>query len=563
MATIIKKTKKGRPYYYAVESQRVDGKPRIVWQKYLGTIEGIVARTEEARPPVPKETVIFELGGVAGLLGIAQRLGLLELINEVVPKRDQGPTVGHYMVLAAINRALAPCSKVAIGDWYDSTVLRRLWRFPKGAFSSQRFWDHMDMISDEAIDAVQDQLLPRLQRDFGLDPRILLYDTTNFFTFLATSNDRSKLAQRGHAKSKRHDLRLVGLSLLVTRDYQVPLLHRTYPGNVPDVTLFPQLSRELIERYRTLAGDCQEATLVFDKGNVSDDALEPLVVDRVHFVAALPAHRVPELLSTPSEEFRPLSGIPGTRGFATSQILWGRECKIVVAHSESFFTQQLAGVTQNLVKCQNRLLDLASSLSKWHQGKARGRRPTPRGVRTKVRHILSAQFMRRLFRISVTEENGLPVLQYDVDHAELQKLTDERLGKTVLVTDQLEWDAAEVVNTYRSLTAVEEAFKRMKNRAFLHWQPARHWTDQKLKVHSFYCVLGLLLATLAHQHVSHAGIDLSLPALLTELSAIREVAVIYPSGSLATRQGHITLSRMSSRQRRIADLLRIAEVVEG
>jgi len=421
----------------------------------------------------------------------------------------------------------------------------------------------MDMIPEEAIEAVQDQLLPRLQRDFGVDPRILLYDTTNFFTFLATSNDRSRLAQRGHAKSKRHDLRLVGLALLVTRDFQVPLLHRTYPGNVPDVTLFPQLSRELVDRYQVVAGDCQEATLVFDKGNVSDDALEPLVVDRVHFVAALPAHRVPELLATPLEEFQGLPSFPGTRVFATSQILWGRECQIVVAHSESFFTQQLAGVTQNLVKCQKRLLGLASSLSRWHQGKARGRRPTAKKVQTKVRQILSAQFMRDLFKTSVTEEDGLPVLQYEVDHAALQRLTDERLGKTVLVTDHVSWDAAEVVATYRSLTAVEEAFKRMKNSTFLHWQPAHHWTDQKLKIHSFYCVLGLLLATLAHQQVSRAGIDLSLPALLKELCAINEVAVIYPRGTLARRQGHITLSRMSARQRRIADLLQIAEVTEG
>ena len=137
MATIIHKTKKGRRYYYAVESARVDGEPRVVWQKYLGTVEGIVKRAEEVTPPKPKETVIFEAGGVAALLGLARRLGVLELINEVVPKRDQGPSVAHYMVLAAINRALAPCSKLAIGDWYEQTVLRRLWRFAKTAFSDK------------------------------------------------------------------------------------------------------------------------------------------------------------------------------------------------------------------------------------------------------------------------------------------------------------------------------------------------------------------------------------------------------------------------------------------
>ena len=42
MATIIKKIKKGRPYYYAVVSKRVDGKPRIVWQKYLGTVDSLL-----------------------------------------------------------------------------------------------------------------------------------------------------------------------------------------------------------------------------------------------------------------------------------------------------------------------------------------------------------------------------------------------------------------------------------------------------------------------------------------------------------------------------------------
>jgi len=113
MAIIIKKIKKGRPYYYAVESKRVNGNPRIVWQKYLGTIEAIVKRAETCSPPKPKETVIFEAGGVAALMRITQRLNLLEPIHEVSPKRKQGPTAGHYMVLAALNRSLSPTPKTS------------------------------------------------------------------------------------------------------------------------------------------------------------------------------------------------------------------------------------------------------------------------------------------------------------------------------------------------------------------------------------------------------------------------------------------------------------------
>jgi len=254
MASITKKIKKGRPYYYAVESKRVNGKPRIVWQKYLGTLEAILKRTEDSKPKKPAHTVIFEAGGIAALLRITQRLELCNIINKVVPKREQGPTVGHYIILATLNRALEPLSKVAIGTWYEQTVLRRLWGWDKSAFTSQRFWDHMDRLSEQNIEQIQQQLVPRIENEFGIDAELLLYDTTNFFTFIATSNNRSGLAQRGRSKQKRHDLRQIGLALLLTRDFQIPLFHQVYPGNIPDVSLFPQLSSKLMQRYKKVTG---------------------------------------------------------------------------------------------------------------------------------------------------------------------------------------------------------------------------------------------------------------------------------------------------------------------
>ena len=561
MAAIIKKIKKGKPYYYAVESKRVDGKPRIVWQKYLGTIDGIIERTEGARPQVPKETVIFEAGGVAALLRIAQLLKLQDLIDQAVPKREQGPSVAHYILLAALNRALAPCSKQAIGEWYASTVLNRLWRFPSSVFSSQRFWDHMDMVSEQAIEQIQEQLIERIHAVFGIDPRILLYDTTNFFTFLATSNGRAVLPQRGHSKAKRHDLRQVGLALLVSKEFQIPLLHHVYPGNTPDVSLFPQLSQDLIARYNKLTGICEQATLIFDKGNLSDEIMEKLEFANVGFVAALSANRLKDTLSTPLDQFKEIPTLPGTLAFTTSQRIWAYQCLVVVAYTESFFTQQLSGVTTNLVKCQKKLMDLEHHLSKWRQGKARGKQPTIASVRKAVGEILTPQFMKDLIQTEINDENGLPRLKYSVNHTALHNLTQHRLGRTMLVSNQLNWTAHHVIEAYRSLTAVEQTFKNMKNVDFLRWQPAHHWTDQKLKVHALYCVLALLLCSLARKKAYEKGIELSLPALLKELSQIREVAIIYPPGTLAHRKDHITLSRMSPRQLKLANCLQIQEVL--
>jgi transposase len=564
MASIIKKIKKGRPYYYAVESKRVDGKPRIVWQKYLGTIEAIVNRLEDSKPPKPKHTVIFEAGGIAALLRITQRLKLIELINEVSPKREQGPTLGHYIVLAALNRALEPLSKLAIGNWYEQTVLRRLWGFDKSAFTSQRFWDHMNRLSEQDIEDIQEQLLPRIEKEFGIDTNILLYDTTNFFTFLATSNDRSDLAQRGHSKQKRHDLRQIGLALLVTHNFQIPLFHKIYPGNIPDVSLFPQLAAELVDRYKRVTDKAPEATLVFDKGNVTDDVMEDLVVKGAHFVAALSANQCADFLATPQDQFHPIEGMPGTQAWETTAIMWGKSCRVVVLYTESFFTQQLQGVTQNLVKCQKKLLDLSKSLERWRQGKSRGKKPTVRSLRMRLKLILSAQFMKNLIQVDVKEDktSGIPRLSYSVDHSALQRLTQERLGRTVLVSDHTQWSARQVVEAYRSLCGVEDAFKNMKNTDFLRWQPAHHWTDQKLRVHALYCVLALLLASLARKVTSEAGVNLTLPALIKELSAIREVAVIYPPGTPARPKDHITLSRMSARQKKLAQALEIGHTLK-
>lgn len=563
MTAIIAKEKKGRRYYYAIKSKRVDGKPRIIWQKYLGTVDSIVDRANDAQPQAPKEAVLFEAGAVAALLRIAQRLKLMDVINAIVPKREQGPSVGHYMLLAAINRAVAPCSKQAIGQWYEQTVLRRLWGFDAKAFGPQRFWDHMDMISEQDIADIQHALFQRIKSEFEITPDALLYDTTNFFTFLATTNTRCSIAQRGKSKQKRNDLRQVGLALLLSRDSQIPLFHKVYDGNITDVTLFQQVAKEMIDFYRSVYDKSRQVVMVFDKGNVCDDAMEVLVVAQQPFIAAMPLNRLPEAARTPLECFENVADMPGTKAMSQKIQFWGASCRTVITYTESFFTQQLNGVTHTLTKCQKSLAELEKSLRKWRQGKGRGRRPTVQGVKKSVRAILSAQFIKDLVRVDVTSENGLPRLTYEVDHDALQELIHTRLGRTLLIAYNTQCEMNEIIRTYRDLAQIEDAFKSMKNVDYLRWRPSFHWTTQKLKVHGLYCVVALLLTALARQLTAKAKMELSIHALLNELNAIREVAVIYPQGTLAHRKNHVTLSRMSTKQRKIAEILEIAQVLRG
>jgi transposase len=240
----------GHTYYYARYCQRVDGKPKIVRQVYLGKIDDLVAAAEHSQPPPqPLETEVAAFGDTAALFDIAQRLDLVQVLDSILPaKRHQGLSVGQYLLLAAINRAVSPTSKLQFADWYRQTVLTRLLPADPAALSSQNFWNHMDLVNAEHILECEKQITQRLIQRFQLDLRALVYDGTNFFTYINTRTP-AELPRRGHNKQKRGDLRQVSLGLLVSADFHIPLFHKVYAGNVNDSTEFGSITEELSIRH--------------------------------------------------------------------------------------------------------------------------------------------------------------------------------------------------------------------------------------------------------------------------------------------------------------------------
>jgi len=554
MAAIIKKVKKGRAYYYAVQSARVKGKPRIVWQKYLGSVEAILQRYQEIAPVKPSEIDLFDAGGVAALLKFADRLGLIQLINNIVPSKGQGPSLGHYIVLAALNRALEPTSKLQIGDWYRGTVLQRLWGFPSDIFTSQSYWNQMDRISSEEIEKIQNALALNIKKEFKIDTDAFLYDTTNFFTYIATCNDRNEIAQRGRQKQKRNDLRQVNLALLTTNEFQIPLFHTTYQGNIPDVA-----AQELLSRREKIFGPCKNVMIVFDKGNLSDEVFGKLLYSDIGFIGGVKADLLPEVFEIPADQLKELSFIPGTKAYDHICEMYGKPCRAVVCYSESFFTQQLNALTGCMAKCEEKLKSLQKSLLAPLTGKKRGKRPTKQQIKATVANILSGQYMKDIYQVELNFE-GAAYIKYNVDHDAFERIAKMRLGRTLLFTNRRDLLVEEVIRGYRELANIEDAFRHMKNRDYLRWQPAFHWTDQKLKVHTLYCVLALLLATLARKTACENGIEVSMTQLLDELSAIKEVALIYSKDG--KMQTELALNRMTPRQKKLAELFDIAEVLK-
>ena len=195
---------------------------------------------------------------------------------------------------------MPPGPKTAVADWYRDSVLADLWGFSPRHFSSQAFWDHFDAIDvAEALTQPQADELERAQlalleafrsRDL-VSQRVLAYDTTNFHTWIATTNTRNRLAQRGHSKQKRHDLRQVGLSYALDGAHGLSLCHHVYPGNVSDRDELPACLERITRLLDGTSIPRASVTLVLDKGSAALANTLELQASGLGWIAALPSVR--------------------------------------------------------------------------------------------------------------------------------------------------------------------------------------------------------------------------------------------------------------------------------
>jgi transposase len=556
MASIVGKKQDGKTYYYLVESARVNGKPRIVSQRYLGSADEIATRLSEAGPGEPTRTQHRVFGDLAAVWGVLERIGVAQIIDEVVGGRraDAGASVGTYLALACANRVVAPCSKLAFSDWWSTTAGDRLVKLPAAALDHRRFWDAMDAISSAQLTEIERRVAAAMVERFGLDCSGLVLDMTNFATFIDSGNDRAPIAQRGHAKQKRTDLRLVGLGLVVTRDGGVPIVSHAYAGNRPDVTQFQDVVTELAARFGVIALQGDKLTLVYDAGQ--DSAANQLVIEGtvLHFVGSLRPSDHLDLLAEPESRYLVVDSeaFPGLTAFESRTVALGAERRVVVTHSEELHHKQQRGFAQTLSKAARRLSELRARLER---GKTR--RPKA-AVQREIDEICSARWVARCVSTTLTGTSPASLrLEYSIDDAARDAVEDELFGKRILFTDHEDWTIPEIVAAYRSQWQVESDFRQMKDRSVVSFNPMFHWTDQKIRVHAFYCVLALAVARLMVREAQRLDLAMSVRELLSHLAGIEETVLLYAGERGRPRARHM-LTDMDSTQRRLYDLFGLA-----
>ncbi len=466
------------------------------------------------------------VGDVGALVWIAEQLDLIKLIDQACSLNGPagGPSIGEMVLAVAVQRACSPAAKCHLAAFLESCV-PRVSCLPASAFTGQAFHRLAVQVNDEQLEKAQIEIARAAVRRFELATDVLAFDTTNFDTHIATTTP-GELARRGKAKSKRSDLRVVGLAALVSETGHVPLLHRTYPGNGSDQTVLGECWGALGKLHQALSAAEQRPepasrTLVRDGGSWSEQLELDLDVEGYYTLLSLPlSHGASQLALEHAARRGAMKRVGGKLGdvrAARLRLPVGEEeldRTLVVVESQELLRGQKRGIAVALRKAQE-------ELRKLERRAASGR--IPREVlEDRVQKALGREHLSDFVIATVSEGRGKLSLAWQVDAARRRLLEHTRLGRRVLCTDRHSWSNGRIAYAFRGQWNVEELFRRAKKGGVAPWGPSHQWADSSLRLHTFATVVGLTLVSLARLAL---GTRKSAQSMMKTLAEVRATLV--------------------------------------
>src|SRR3990167_7444325 len=566
MAAIQSKNSRGYKYWYIVESRRVNGKPRPVVLAYLGKADDLLKRLQGLAGGLRFKS--YSHGAVAALLNVVHTLDVPAIINQHTksprPYRAEKPvrnnlTAGITLLLGAVGRVCMPTSKRGWWNWAKTTTAEYLLRHGLSKIDSQHFWDLMDALPVESIAEIERELIEKTFKTYNLQSDTLFFDTTNFFTYIDTTNLRCTIARRGKNKQRRYDLRQIGLAMVLTHNDMIPLFHHTYQGNLADATVFSTVIETIKDRMNGLGFNREKHTMVFDRGNNSRDNMAMVEKLSFHYVGALTPYHHKQLVDEAVDNFKEYD-VEGSKMqvYRDKRVIWERERTVVVFISEKLKAGQLRGMYQSLEKAEHQLKLLQQNLRN-PKGKMRDKAH----LADTVRGFVKGQFTKNLIDWSLQEvSEGKFQLEFSINQKKLEEMEGE-LGLRILMTGRHDWDTVDIIKAYCGRSRIKHAFRNLKNPYHLALKPQFHWTDQKTKAHFFICVLGYLLAAIVwHQAKVHAQFKGTLGTLLFTLNNIRLSAMLEETKNRGGVKATYKLEEMSDEETRIMNALGIKDFHE-
>lgn len=512
-------------------------------------------------PPVADlartHTVGTKRVGDTGALGwVAEQLDVVRLIDEACGAVGpvKGPSVGELVLGVALQRACAPGAKRDLAAFLDSSVAR-ISCLPIESFTGQAFHRGAAAVTPEQLERAQLAIARAAVTRFALSAEVLAFDSTNFDTHIATTTP-GELARRGHAKSKRSDLRVVGLGVLVSEIGHVPLLHRTYPGNSSDQALLASCLKGLAQLHDELdaaQGGVTKAgrTVVRDGGFWSEQLELELESARYHSLISLPlSHTAAEQALVFAAQRGHMQSLRGGLKEVRAARLEGRvgelERTLLVVESQELLIGQKRGIAVALRKAKSELCAI--------ERRVQAGKLERTALEARVKKALGREHLAGFVVTTIGGTAAQPTFSWQVDAARRRELERTRLGRRVLCTTRKLWSTERIVHAFRGQWNVEELFRRSKKGGVVPWGPSFQWADASLQLHTFATVLGLMLVALAKQAL---GTTQSAPAFMQDLANINATLVRTNTGQKGRRPTVMLPPALSPTQQKAVRLFQL------
>jgi len=534
MAHFHVKKKKGRPYLYVREISRVNGKPKVTSQIYIGSPERVAALAG-GNMPGKEKLKVEEFGALWLAQQIDRDIDICSIIDEIIPRgpRETGPTTGEYFLYCIWNRMVKAVSKNKLPQWYQKTAIQSIRPVDVNCLNSQRYWDKWDLISEESLEKITRAFFKRLWDIESPSAHCLLFDTTNYYTFMASQTE-SQLAQRGKNKAGRHHLRQIGLGLLVACDSRLPLYYTVYPGNAHDSKHFGAIMDEMFGVVCGLYKTKQRLTVVIDKGMNSETNFAWIDENaQIHFVTNYSTYFAQELAATPLDQFEPVDNehnrlliAEGEEeecilAYRTKGEFWGKERAVIITHTPATARKKTYTFESKLETLRQELLIM--------RAKVRDQAPQWRDSK-----VIQNRYLRLCTRLHISSE--LYVLNFDDSQGSLSmsfrkdayKVAKKyaMFGKNMIITDNIDWTTSDIVKASLDRWQVENSFRLCNNDELVGARPLRHWSDSKIRCHLFTCVVAMTYLRRIELKLSASGINRTAESVMEDMRELHSVLKI-------------------------------------
>ena len=415
---------------------------------------------EEATPSGPFQIVrSLPHGNVAAVLQTAKNIGLDQLLgSRRCRERD--------LVLAMIvSRVLSPRSKLSAcaalqAETAQSTLAEEL---RLGDVDVHELYAAMDWLLDR-----QKRIENKLAKKHLQGGVLVLFDVSSSYY----TGRKSAFVTHGYSRDHRGDQPQIVYGLLCDGEGR-PIAVEVFPGNTADPVTFTQI----VARVRNRFG-IKRVVFVGDRGMITSARIDEDLrgVDGLDWISALRSEGIRKLIKGKLVQ----RSLFDERDLAeiTSDDFPGE--RLIVCRNPQL-AEERARKREALLQATEKQLEPIRKATLRKRSPLRGQDE----IGLRVGKIIGKHKMQKHFQLTITEKS----FSFQRNN---QKIKDEALldglyvVRTSVKSDTM--PAVRVVETYKSLSRVERAFRCLKT-VDLQMRPIYHHKDERIRAHVFLCML--------------------------------------------------------------------------